>query len=713
MKTNVIGRMGRSVSLAATSGALTMFAAGGPLLAQDSGDKPPPVATEVAGVEGGAVYLPADFARFAPKTAFDMLGNVPGFHIQDGDPDAEVRGLGQANVNVTINGERVALKSETISDRLTKISASKVVRIEIVDGASLKIPGLSGQVANIVTAPGGMSGQFSWEPRFRPGYVGDRWFGGSVSVNGTAGKLEYTLALANPGGTGATRGPTEITDADGDPIEHRVSRLRVMNNFPKVSGTLKWDGPGSSVGNFNASYERGYSDLHDDQQRTRADRDDRHLDYDTRERTYEYEIGGDFEFALGPGRLKLIGLERYEHGNYREDFVLTPLDGDPPPFGNRYTNVSESGEHIGRGEYSWKMLGGDWQLAAEAAFNRYHGVAHLYDLDEVGVFVDIPFPAGTGGVTEDRYEAILTHSRQLAGNLALQIGAGAEYSKLAQTGSQGLTRTFQRPKGSASLAWTPEKGLDISLKLARVVGQLAFSDFLARVDLDDGNGSAGNNQLVPPQSWEADLEAKKDLGKWGSTTLKVYGKWYEDYIDWVVFPGDDPGELFESRGNIEKARLYGIDWTSTFNFDPLGWKGAKLDFRANVDFPSIRDPITGENRSFSGWNDTYINGDLRHDIPNSDWAWGLGFEHFNANPYFRLSEVGLDYEGPTYTYGFVENKDVLGLTVRMQVFNLTNGRHFVHRTVYDGYRGQGPVLFHEDTDERVGLIYTLTVKGTF
>ena len=686
--------------------AIAILALPAAVLAQETGDAPAPTSVETA---AGRVYTPADFTRFAPRTALDMLNQVPGFTIA---ADDQGRGLGQANVNVLINGERLALKSETIFDRLGKISASRVVRIEIVDGASLKIPGLSGQVANIVTSGGGMSGQFNWDTRFRPGYVRPRWFGGSISMNGTVGTVDYTLALSNPGGTGATKGPTEITDAGGVLIEHRESHLSVVNDYPKFSGSLKWDGPGSSVGNFNASVQRGYFDLRDDEERTRTDGNDLRKDYDAREREFNYEIGGDFEFALGPGRLKLIGLERYDRSRYSEDFILTPADGSPA-VGSRYQSESESGERIARGEYSWKMLGGDWQLASEAAFNRYSSEAHLFELDETATFFEIPFPAGTGGVTEDRYEAILTHNRQLAGNLSLQIGAGGEYSKLAQTGSMGLIRTFWRPKGSASLAWTPVKGLDVSVKLARVVGQLSFNDFLARVDLDQGNGSAGNVQLVPPQSWEADLEIKKDLGAWGSTTVKLIARWYEDYIDWIVFPGANPGDLVESRGNVATASLYGIDWTSTFNLDQVGWKGAKLDLRVNFDAPSIRDPLTGEKRAFSGWNDTYINGDLRHDIPNSDWAWGLGFEKYHANPYFRLFEVGLDYEGPIYTYGFVENKDVFGLTVRAQIFNLTDGRHIVHRTVYDGYRHQAPVLFHEDTDESVGLIYTLSVRGTF
>ena len=665
--------------------------------------------TDAAPTAGAQVFTPDFFARFSPKTAGDMVANLPGFQINGQD---QGRGLGQANVNVLIDGERLALKSESVFDRLGRIPAAKVVRIEIIDGATLGIPGLSGQVANIVTSGGGFSGQFEWNPRFRPGYVRDRWLGGEVSVNGTSGNLGYTLSLSNQGGTGAAKGDTLITDGDGDLIETRYNHLQITNDHPKIAGTLKWDGPGALVANLNASYQRGYFDLHDDEIRTRPDGSVVLKDYDPRERSFNYEFGGDVEFPVGPGKLKLIGLERYERSRYSEDYVLTPQNGDPQ-LGSRYSNVSESGERIARAEYSWGMAGGDWQLAGEAAFNRFDIAARLFDLDSDGTFVEIPYPEGTGGVTEDRYEMILTHSRKLAPNLSFQLGIGGEYSRLSQSGASGLIREFWRPKGSASLAWTPSKGFDISLKLARKVGQLSFGDFLARVDLDQGNDRAGNAELVPPQSWEADLEFKKDLSKWGSTTLKLQARWYQDFIDWVVFPGENEGELIEARGNVPKARLYGIDWVSTINFDPVGWKGAKLDLHVNVDRPSIEDPLTGQKRRFSGWNDTYISGALRWDIPKSDWAMGGGFDKFHANPYYRLREIGLNYEGPVYTYAFVENKDVFGLTVRADVFNLTDGRRIIQRTVYDGYRNDAPVLFHEDADQSVGPIYQLSVKGSF
>jgi hypothetical protein len=78
-----------------------------------------------------------------------------------------------------------------------------------------------------------------------------------------------------------------------------------------------------------------------------------------------------------------------------------------------------------------------------------------------------------------------------------------------------------------------------------------------------------------------------------------------------------------------------------------------------------------------------------------------------------LSEVGLNYEGPAYTFAFIEHKDVFGLDVRLQVFNVTDGRQISRRTVYDWFRNTSPVLFREDGNQAVGFIYQLFVKGKF
>ena len=175
-----------------------------------TGDMPPPMPTDMpitdeqvnpgqdpetrtAPASGAQVYTPADFARFAPRSALDMLGQVPGFTIITNN---QGRGLGQASDNVIINGERVATKSESLFDVLQRIPAARVVRIEIVDGATLGIPGLSGQIANVITSGGEVSGRYEWRGRWRPQYAKTSYAGGEVSVGGSTPRLDWSLCLA-------------------------------------------------------------------------------------------------------------------------------------------------------------------------------------------------------------------------------------------------------------------------------------------------------------------------------------------------------------------------------------------------------------------------------------------------------------------------------------------------------------------------------------
>ena len=139
--------MALAAALAASMSATTACAQDA---AVDSAAPPPVPAPAAAPASGGSarqVFTPADFVRYAPKNAYDMLNQVPGFSIRDNE---QLRGLGQATGNVLFNGERPSTKSDDMVTLLSRIPAGNVERIEIVDGASLDIPGLSGQVANIV-----------------------------------------------------------------------------------------------------------------------------------------------------------------------------------------------------------------------------------------------------------------------------------------------------------------------------------------------------------------------------------------------------------------------------------------------------------------------------------------------------------------------------------------------------------------------------------
>lgn len=646
----------------------------------------------------------ADFERFAPRNALDMLNRVPGFAIQSED---QGRGLGQAGTNVLINGQRLSSKSQDIFDQLRRVTVANVDRIEVVDGATLELPGLSGQVANVITLYGDIGGRYEWRTIHRPKYAEPSWWGGDLSINGSTTRLEWNAAYTHGTGRGGGGGTGLITDADHNITEWRDVHIQFVGEFPRLSGSLKWTGDTGTIANLNAVYDRNKNDFSNDEDRNPLTGVGSFRDFDNHGRGYGYEVGGDIEFGSGPGKLKLIGLARYNSSDFGQISRLI-FEDDTPTTGNRFLGASETGERIVRGEYRWDMLGGNWEIDLEAAYNSLEQMSQLFSLDALGDFTPIPLPNSSGEVTEDRYEMMFSYGRTLREGLTLQLDAGAENSTLEQTGSGGLKRKFRRPKGSMSLAWTPRDGLDLSLNITRRVGQLSFGDFLASVSLALDNANAGNEQLVPTLTTESNLRIKKSWGNWGSSNLRVYRRWLDDYIDIIPIPGGG-----ESPGNIAEAELYGFNLSSTVNLDLAGWDGVRVDLNLTVEESDVEDPLTGAKRSFSNFYDRRADLSLRHDISGTDWAWGIGAQYNHVQPSFRLSEVSLEYEGPTYSYGFVEHKDFFGMTLNVQVFNMTDGRSFFRRTVYDGLRTDGIVSFYESRNLSVQPIFRLQISGSF
>jgi hypothetical protein len=674
-----------------------LLAGAAPLFAQE--------ASAPAAVEGPKSFTPADLARFAPQTALDMLRQVPGFTIKQA---AQERGLGQATGNVLVNGRRISGKSNDILAELGRIPAQNVTRIDIVDGASLDVPGLSGQVANVIAKASGkgMSGQFSWNPEVRAHSAPPLWSRFEVSASGVEGPVEWTVGVDNQTGRGGARGLTSIYGADRGLIELRDDVMSGKTERPRISTRFAVDGPGSSLGNVNLSYRKIFGDFSEGGPRTGPGLVDRDRMYINEEGGHSYEMGGDYEFAVGPGRLKLIGLNR---NNYEpnETNVRVNFADLSPVIGNRYLQTGDLNERIGRAEYRWKAGEGDWQVSAEGAFNHLDNVSEFFELLPDGSFDQIPLPGGTAQVKEDRYEVMGSYGRRLAPNLSVQLSAGGEYSKLSHIAEETSTGKYWRPKGQVSAAWKPSPRTDVNVKLQRRVGQLNFYDFLAAVNLSEERKNAGNASLVPPQSWELDVEAVRSLGRWGSTTLRVYGHLIDDIVDTIPI-----GDTGESPGNIDRAKRYGVEWKATFNFDPIGWLGAKLNSRVQLQDSRLKDPLTGEMRRISNSLMQLAELNLRHDVPGTDWAWGAGADYFKPALNYRLTEVSRYWEGPVWLNLFLEHKDVLGLTVRGTVGNILGGDSMGDRTVYVGRR-TGPVSFYEERHRQIGPIYSLSIRGKF
>lgn len=692
-------RVGAPIAFRTLLAASSALIAAAPALAQTSAPAPAPQA-----VSGAQVYTPADFARFAPRNALDMLRQTPGFSLREASQE---RGLGQATANVLINGQRVSAKSNDLATELSRIPAQNVVEIRIVDGATLDIPGLSGQVADIIVqARTRISGQFSWRPEFRAQTTDPLLSRGDISVTGSRGPLTWTLALQNSSSRSGADGPTWIYGPTGALAEIRDEIWTGSNEGPQLSGRLAYRGPGGDIGNLSATYRQSHYDYREEGFRDRVSGVDVSRRVWVDDDTEGHEISGDYEFALGEGRLKLIGLNRLTRNPSSQDVLSQYSDGSPDQ-GNQTFSDYETGETIGRAEYRWAALGGDWQVSGEGAFNSLEGATRFSTLTSTGTYVEIPLPGSDVRVEEDRYEAMTSYSRTLSPSLSIQLAAGGEYSAISLVGANGETRRFWRPKGLASAAWKPDADTTLNARLQRRVGQLDFGVFAASVDLAVGQANAANTQLVPQQVWEVELEGIRRLGPWGVTSLRAYGRSIEDIIDFIPI-----GATGQAPGNLDQATVAGAEWKGNFTLDPMGWRGVRLDLRVQVQDSHVDDPLTGQDREISNSLLRLYEAVFRHDVPDTDWAWGWNASSVTYARSVRLTEIGRLTEGPVWASIFVEHKDVAGLTVRFTAGNVADARSVWDRTIHANRR-DGPVAFFEQRDRLIGPIFTLSVRGRF
>jgi hypothetical protein len=389
-------------------------------------------ASPVSDETNRTVFTPADFTQFAPQNALDMVRRVPGFAILS--DDSGNRGFGQARGNVLIDGQRVSAKSNGAEAALGRIAAGRVVRIEVLDGSQTDIPGLSGKVVNVVTdGEGTVDGRWSWKSRIREN-LPPSFDEVNVTLSGANGALGWTFEAESSPGRGADAGWRNIYDGTGALIERRDEDLTNISDNVSLAGSLAWkpaNGPTANLNGKVALYE------FDQKQISKTfpvgGPEGRRL-FQAAEDEWNAELGGDVEFGAGPGRLKLIGLSRYEHSPFVDTSLQANLDGTEQ-YQQRFSQTVDEGEQILRGEYALATgKGRDWQISVEGAFNFLEAESTLLEAVGGGPLTEIPLGLSNSRVEERRAEVILTHGRQLTPKLNLQVSAGAEYSELSQTG---------------------------------------------------------------------------------------------------------------------------------------------------------------------------------------------------------------------------------------------------------------------------------------
>jgi hypothetical protein len=288
--------------------------------------------------------------------------------------------------------------------------------------------------------------------------------------------------------------------------------------------------------------------------------------------------------------------------------------------------------------------------------------------------------------------------------------------------------------------WKVDEALDINLKGERRVGQLNFGDFLSSVNLQDNNASAGNVDLVPEQSWILSSEINKKLGSWGALKLAGEYHWIEDVVDRIPIdanglPVEDPiantGDIVGSGvGNIDEATAWSLTGSGTINFDPVGLKGVQLEFSLRYRDSELDDPLTGIPRQISNYPKITNTGSIRWDIPETNWTLVAGIEEFQNYATYRLDQISRFWSAPSVNFFSIENKNIFGAKVRLQLVNLNDTSENNKREVScnmtcvfvpAGQPNHDPsprlrtnaIDFIEERHRTFGPIIRLNVSGTF
>jgi len=652
------------------------------------------------------VFKPDYFLQFSPQTAADMVSRLPGFEIR-GNEGGE-RGFGQASLNILINGRRPSSKSSGANQILGRIPANNVTQIEIVDGASLDIPGLSGQVANIIAKTGELSGNWEYALRFEQGsqpQLGD----GEINFSGRRGNLELVGGVDFGQFLFTEDGEEVFFDGAGQLFQNREEKTGFNTQRPRANLNLSLERDNGHFVNLNLSGERRntnisvfetFEDLTDpifsgaSEARNGTDRD-------------TYEISGDYSLSAPlfgrSGQLKFIALHRGVNFNLSSGFVFD--DGEPGQSISVFLREDEEREYIGRAEYNWQTGDTtDWTASIEGVLNTLESKTEL-SVDGVAD------PEEFVEVEETRILGNISRSWALNNKTNLQASIGAEYSVIDVPTSTLEAVSFFRPKGLFSASHSIDERWTLRGQIERAVGQLDFGTFVSTVGLVDGTTTQGNDEIVPEQSWEAELELAKQNPTGLSGRATLFYNLIEDPIDQIPFIDVD-GTLNQGPGNLDSnAQNYGVTVNLTWVLDDI-LNGLRVTADGTIEDSSIEDVVTLTDRRISRGLVWEYGFEGRWDIQDTPFAIEVEIEQDKFANRFRIDErIDEIFIRPEFEVSFI-HKELFGMQWIAKFQNIADFEVRRERSIFDETRN-GDLLQRELTRRQRGRRFSIEITDTF
>ena len=174
-------------------------------------------------VNNQIVSYPADFfTRYQPATALDMVEQLPGFQIDDG---LSIRGFAESVGNILINDKYPSAKQVSPSSILSRIPASQVETIELIQGQIRGID-LQGQsvLANIILRTD-VPASVQWLYSLQHSSTSHLRNLVNASFTDRFRNIDYSLGLEVWRNTSGEEGPEQVFDGEGALIEERIDDL--------------------------------------------------------------------------------------------------------------------------------------------------------------------------------------------------------------------------------------------------------------------------------------------------------------------------------------------------------------------------------------------------------------------------------------------------------------------------------------------------------
>ncbi len=673
-------------------------------------------AQEAPPVENGRrSFTPDFFVSFGPVNALDMVRRIPGFSIEQSEGR---RGFGENAGNVLIDGDRPSTKSDDINTILTRIPASQVERIELIEqaGGDGEAQG-KGQLVNVVRNAGSaISG--TYEGGLTQSLKRKAYPVGSGSATIKRGKTTYELNanFYSEGKSGF--GPEAFRDGAGRLVEQRnyvgnsvyrefsfggAVKTRMGAAKVNLNGQAEWSngldrrfgqvtGPGGAfIGTEFLFTDEPIND-------------------------FEFEIGGDVEFTLAPKlTTKLIALYQQENDQQAGRFG-TARSGVTTEFATR--NEDKPVEAVFRIQNDWNGVKAHAiQFGAELAYNRLDA---RFSSEEFLNAVSLGTEASNVLVRETRLEPFVSDVWTISPKWKLEAGAVFEFSKLRLSGASTANRSFQFAKPRLVATWTVSKETTFEFRAERQVAQLNFGEFATSVDLGQGNlVDAGNQDLVPEQVTTFSALVRRKFFDRGSIQLLGSYELIKDTQDLVpveIIPSTGPRFFVDGAGNIGKGRKWNAELEITLPFDwltkSIGIMGMELKYIGHYHGSRVTDPVTGQMRRVSfrpQWHQSY---EFRHDFAKAGMAYGVTI---NTQAPVTASFVNQfrTQRNLTDVQAFVEYRKLKWGTLRLRAFHLGGSPFERTRFLYSGTRAGGVVTQIIERRRELEPQFELTLSGKF